>query len=153
VPQQCPLVECTDPMPHIVFKGLGRPSKAMSDCLRSRLADAVRDTWMSIPAASSPLPFGGLRTFITISQSSFIVKRMLDLETPELVRRALGDGWKFWETHGERLATRVLSIRSHLLLELEKRREEGKPKRLAGYKAETRARCSAGIEPIRRSRG
>ncbi|KAF8596321.1 P-loop containing nucleoside triphosphate hydrolase protein, partial [Ceratobasidium sp. AG-I] len=110
VPEQ-PQTICADPIPHIVLKGFGKPSKAMLDQARSRLADAARDTWLSVPASSTLRPFGGLRTFLSTYKSSFLIKRILDLETAELVRRALGNDWEFWDTHGERLAAQVLNIR------------------------------------------
>lgn len=131
VPQEQPQLGCTDAIPHIAFKGLGKPSKEMLDKARSRLADAAHDTWLSIPAHRTPCPFGGLNTFLPAPKSSYLIKRMLDLETTELVRRALGDSWGFWDTHGDKLAAQVLDIRGHLLAEMRNRRQETNSRRRA----------------------
>lgn len=130
-PQTDTPIACADSIPHVHLKGLGRPSKDMLDTVRTRLGEAIHTVWISVPAHKSRKQFGGLLAFVTASKTSVLVKLIIDLESPELGRRALGEDWRFWDTHGEALATRVLSVRKHLIAELETRRLKGQSKRRA----------------------
>ncbi|KAF8597944.1 hypothetical protein BDV93DRAFT_561803 [Ceratobasidium sp. AG-I] len=121
----------SDPIPPLVLNGLERPSKATLERVRLLIVDAAQDIWLSVPAHKSTNQFGGAHTFLPIAKSCLLSTRLLDLETPELIRCALGVDWGFWETHGETLASRVLSIRTDLITELRENRQAASSKRWA----------------------
>ncbi|KAF8605761.1 hypothetical protein BDV93DRAFT_554100 [Ceratobasidium sp. AG-I] len=120
-----------DLIPHLALNGLELPSKATLEQVRMLIINAAQDTWLSVRAHGSTNQFGGLNTFLPVAKSSHLSSRLLDLQTPELTRRVLGDDWRFWDTHGEKLAAQVLEIRTNLISELEKNYQARKSKRRA----------------------
>lgn len=138
-----------EPIPPLILDGLDLPSKATLERVRLLIANAAQDIWLSVPAHKSTKQFGGVHTFLPITKSSLLSTRLLDLETPELIRRALGVDWGFWETHGEGLAARVLSIRTDLITELRQNQQTAMSKRGAkrlARKAEMDLEDDPGVE-------
>lgn len=110
-----------DPLaiPHCVLSELDQPSKKTLQTVQTSITNAAQDVWLTVPAHKSTYQMGGFDAFLPLAKSSLLSNRLLDLQTPELVRRALGYDWRFWDTHGEQLAAKVQGIRTSLIADLQ----------------------------------
>ncbi|KAG8734622.1 hypothetical protein FRC12_018451 [Ceratobasidium sp. 428] len=107
----------TEGIPRLSLSGLRRAYKKDFDEVQKQILNAAHRTWASV-LPSKLNQFGGVFAFLPNAKAFTLSRQILDLETVELVQRALGDNWKFWDTHGEILATRILRIRTTFITDL-----------------------------------
>lgn len=123
-------------IPKASTRGAGYVRKEMSKDAHSKLVQVALDIFLSGPDTPNML-FESPDNFLPEKLATVIIKHLRDLETVSLVKQVLlSKNWRFWDSHGEALATEVLKIRIELLSQFEARRAGDLTKQRAARKGE-----------------